>query len=79
MGMKIFTECTLDSCMSFSSHHSEPDTPETPGMDSYKGQIMHSHAYREAGPFVGQMVLVIGAGPSALDIALEVSKASEKV
>jgi dimethylaniline monooxygenase (N-oxide forming) len=61
------------------SHHSEPDIPELPGNESFRGQIMHSHAYREAKPFTGQSVLVVGAGPSALDIALEVSKEAERV
>jgi cation diffusion facilitator CzcD-associated flavoprotein CzcO len=61
------------------SHHSEPDIPELPGKDSFQGNIMHSHAYREAKPFKGQRVLVVGAGPSALDIALELSKEAERV
>jgi cation diffusion facilitator CzcD-associated flavoprotein CzcO len=61
------------------SHHSEPDIPELPGKDTFRGEIMHSHAYREAKPFTGQRVLVVGAGPSALDIALELSKEAEQV
>jgi len=61
------------------SHHSEPDIPELPVKDNFWGEIMHSHAYREAKPFKGQRVLVVGAGPSALDIALEVSKEAERV
>lgn len=63
----------------FYSHHSEPDIPELPGKESFRGKIMHSHAYREAKPFAGQRVMVVGAGPSALDIALEVSKLAERV
>ncbi|CAB3388769.1 Hypothetical predicted protein [Cloeon dipterum] len=60
-------------------HHSEPVIPEIEGKQEFDGFIMHSHAYRESCPFKGQRVLVVGAGPSGLDIALEVSKVALRV
>jgi cation diffusion facilitator CzcD-associated flavoprotein CzcO len=49
------------------------------GVGDFQGRVMHSHDYREPASFEGQRVLVVGAGPSGLDIALEVSKVAETV
>lgn len=40
---------------------------------------MHSHDYRVPEVFSGKNVLVIGAGPSGMDIALEISYVAKKV
>ncbi|KAK7040644.1 hypothetical protein SK128_018644, partial [Halocaridina rubra] len=40
---------------------------------------MHSHDYREASPFAGKRVMVLGAGASGLDISLELSAVAEHV
>lgn len=40
---------------------------------------MHSHDYRVPEIFTGKRVLVIGAGPSGMDIALELTSVSKKV
>jgi len=45
--------------------------PDWPGLDSYPGPLIHSTAYRNAEPFRGQRVLVVGAGNSAAEIAAE--------
>ena len=54
-------------------HHWEPNVPEYPG--SFSGQSLHSYAYKrpaDLGP-AGARVLVVGAGNSACDIAVEAS------
>lgn len=40
---------------------------------------MHSHTYRCAEPFAGKSVVVLGAGLSGLDIAMELSSVNAKV
>ena len=46
-----------------------PSVPDWPG--SLAGPIVHSAAYREPSPFAGRRVVVVGAGSSAVDIALD--------
>ena len=48
-----------------------PRIPAWPGRDAYRGRLMHSAEYRNAEPFAGRRVLVVGCGSSALDIAVD--------
>jgi cation diffusion facilitator CzcD-associated flavoprotein CzcO len=48
-----------------------PRLPGHPGR--FDGEVLHSHDYRTPGPFAGRRVLVVGAGQSAAEIAVEVS------
>jgi dimethylaniline monooxygenase (N-oxide forming) len=48
-----------------------PKLPDAPG--DFTGQVSHSHDYRKPEPFAGRRVLVVGAGQSAAEIAVEVS------
>lgn len=49
----------------------EPRTPVLPGQDAFTGRVLHSHAYRNAAPFKGQSVLVVGMGNTGAEIALD--------
>ncbi|KAJ2939792.1 hypothetical protein O0L34_g17983 [Tuta absoluta] len=60
-------------------HYNTPFIPDLPGLKTFKGDVMHSHDYRVPDIFSGKRVLVIGAGPSGMDIALEVTSVSKKV
>lgn len=40
---------------------------------------MHSHDYRSAEPLAGKSVVLLGAGLSGLDIAMELSNVDAKV
>ena len=46
-----------------------PHIPEWPGLDTFKGELLHSSTYRNAVPFAGKRVLVVGSGASGMDIA----------
>jgi dimethylaniline monooxygenase (N-oxide forming) len=61
-------------------HHWKPRWPEPPfpGADSYEGEQMHAHHYREPDVLEGRRVLVLGIGNSAVDIAVESSRIAEK-
>lgn len=57
-------------------HHWDPRWPELPGQTT--ATLMHARAYRTPVPFGGRRVLVIGAGQSAVEIALEVSRVAAR-
>jgi hypothetical protein len=47
----------------------EPNVPEFPG--TFTGEILHTNAYKRAGQLAGKRVLIIGAGNSGCDIAVD--------
>lgn len=49
------------------------------GQDLFGGTIEHSHNFRNPEKFKGKRVLVIGAGPSGLDLTLHISSVAEYV
>ncbi len=51
-----------------------PLLPCWPGRDLYRGRLLHSVAYANATPFVGQRVLVVGAGNSGAEIATDLAE-----
>ena len=57
-------------------HHRAPFTPVLAG--TFAGRTLHSRDYRRPGDVTGR-VLVVGAGNSAADIALEVARAGHLV
>jgi cation diffusion facilitator CzcD-associated flavoprotein CzcO len=46
-----------------------PFLPDWPEVASFRGEVLHSSAYRNPTPFVGKRVLVAGAGSSGMEIA----------
>ena len=52
-------------------HSNVPYLPDWPG--SFGGAIVHSAEYRNAAPFVGRRVLVVGAGNSGAEIAVDLA------
>jgi putative flavoprotein involved in K+ transport len=48
-----------------------PDLPIWPGAAGYPGELLHASAYRNAEPYVGKDVLVVGAGNTGAEIALD--------
>jgi cation diffusion facilitator CzcD-associated flavoprotein CzcO len=63
---------TFDSVLVCSGHHREPSLPALPG--TFTGDVVHSSAYKRAEPYHGRRVLVVGAGNSAADIAVDVAR-----
>ncbi|UYV84898.1 hypothetical protein LAZ67_X003904, partial [Cordylochernes scorpioides] len=63
----------------FCRRYSCPYMPEIPGLDSFEGIVMHSHDYRHPDPFTDLKVIVLGAGPSGVDIAIELSRVANEV
>jgi hypothetical protein len=59
-----------------SGHHRQPFVPDYPG--TFTGPIIHSAAYKRPDAFRGQRVLVVGAGNSAADIAVDISRVASE-
>lgn len=51
-----------------------PNQPKFENQKSFKGDILHSRAYRNAEPFKGKKVLVIGMGNTGAELALDLSE-----
>ncbi|MEM5316839.1 NAD(P)/FAD-dependent oxidoreductase [Paraburkholderia sp. JHI869] len=47
----------------------KPLIPDLPGLEEYRGQVMHSHDYKSGEAWKGKSVLVVGAGNTAHDVA----------
>jgi dimethylaniline monooxygenase (N-oxide forming) len=73
------SSAVYEAVMVANGHHWNPKYPEPPfpGQDSFAGEQVHSHHYREPDErFIDKNVLVLGIGNSATDIAVETSRVS---
>ncbi|CAH0728413.1 unnamed protein product, partial [Brenthis ino] len=57
----------------------KPNIPKFPGLETFKGSIIHSHDYKEPERYQNRRVLLIGAGPSGLDLALHLSNSTARL
>ncbi|MER6182503.1 NAD(P)/FAD-dependent oxidoreductase [Streptomyces sp. NPDC001652] len=48
-----------------------PMVPDWPGLTSYAGELVHAADYRNAEPYAGRDVLVVGAGNTGAEIAVD--------
>ncbi|XP_077996821.1 dimethylaniline monooxygenase [N-oxide-forming] 2-like [Glandiceps talaboti] len=59
----------------FSKQH----MPEYPGLDNFKGIKIHANEYRDAWPYRGKKVLVVGASHTAGDIGCDIARNNAEV
>ena len=52
-----------------------PVSPKFENQNAYSGDLRHSKAYRNAEPYVGKRVLVVGTGNSGAEISIELVEA----
>lgn len=52
--------------------------PDWPGIDSYTGDLTHSGNYKNADPYVGKDVLVVGTGNSGAEICVDLIESGAK-
>lgn len=60
-------------------NYSNPAVPQVPGIEKFCGMKIHSHDYRDSSVFKGKSTVVIGCGPSGLDISFDIAKVADKV
>ncbi len=51
-----------------------PVPPAWPGVETFRGELLHASAYRDAGPYRGRDVLVVGAGNTGAEIAVDLTE-----
>ncbi|XP_028804170.1 probable indole-3-pyruvate monooxygenase YUCCA10 [Neltuma alba] len=56
-----------------SGETAEPRVPETEGLDTFKGKVLHSTGYKNGEQFKDERVLVVGSGNSGMEIALDLA------
>ncbi|XP_049788398.1 uncharacterized protein LOC126191537 [Schistocerca cancellata] len=69
----------FDAVMVCNGHYFLPFVPSLPGSEKFRGRQMHSHDYRVPSLFKGRRVVVVGAGPSGMDLTLDISSQAELV
>lgn len=70
------TENTFDVLVVSNGHHFNPRYPNYKG--KFEGEFIHSHCFKNNKPFEGKRVLVIGAGNSGCDAAVEVCRLAKR-
>jgi trimethylamine monooxygenase len=68
----------FDHVICCSGHFSTPNVPHFPGLDTFNGQCMHAHDFRDAALYAGKNVMVIGSSYSAEDIGSQLWKYGAK-
>ena len=51
-----------------------PVLPEWPGRDQFAGELIHASKYRNGRPYAGKDVLVVGAGNTGAELAVDLSE-----
>ncbi|KAK4353987.1 hypothetical protein RND71_026181 [Anisodus tanguticus] len=69
----------FDSVVICNGHYTIPRVANIPGINNWPGKQIHSHNYRVPEPFNDQIVVVIGDGPSGLDISQDIATVAKQV
>ncbi len=65
----------VPAVISATGRFDNPITPAIDGLhDAYEGEVLHAHDYLGPEPFAGKRVMVVGNGPSGVDIAPELGR-----
>lgn len=52
-------------------HNHTPELPQWPGTAEFTGELLHASEYRNARPYLGKHVLVVGSGNTGAEIAMD--------
>ncbi|XP_012808849.2 flavin-containing monooxygenase FMO GS-OX-like 4 isoform X2 [Xenopus tropicalis] len=69
----------FEAVMVCAGHYSKPYIPDIAGMETFQGQVLHSHVYRYPEVFSSRSVVLLGSGPSGVDIAMELASYAKEV
>ena len=69
----------FDAVMVCNGHYAVPHLPAISNMGKFKGEIVHSHSYRTPQPYANKTIVVLGAGPSATDISIDLTSCAKHV
>lgn len=68
-----------DVVMVCNGRYSKPSIPSSCDISKFTGKVLHSHNYRRPEEYANETVLLLGAGPSGLDISLELVDHAKKI
>ncbi|CAM5160866.1 unnamed protein product [Natator depressus] len=71
----------FDAILVCTGHHIDPYLPLEcfPGVEKFKGKIMHSREYKYPEEFRDKRIVVVGLGNSGVDISLDLSHTTKQV
>ncbi|XP_005103654.1 flavin-containing monooxygenase FMO GS-OX-like 4 [Aplysia californica] len=69
----------FDAVLVCNGHYAIPMIPDIPGKETFVGQVVHSHNYREPNVYKDRTVVILGANASGQDIALELASVAKEV
>ncbi|XP_052169062.1 flavin-containing monooxygenase FMO GS-OX-like 4 [Oryza glaberrima] len=78
-GRREEEEEVYDAIVVCNGHYTEPRVAHIPGVEAWPGKQMHSHNYRVPEPFHDQVVIIIGASASAVDISRDLAGVAKEV
>ncbi|MGW0766692.1 flavin-containing monooxygenase [Streptomyces sp. NPDC002676] len=64
-------ELTGSAVVVATGYNHTPRVPDWPGREGYDGEFLHAGAYRNAEPYAGRDVLVVGVGNTGAEIAVD--------
>ena len=70
---------SFDAIAVCSGLYYEPKLPNIPGEDNFYGTIIHAQNYKEPSIFTDKKVVIVGNGPSGVDIAVAASYIAKNV
>ncbi|CAG9859117.1 unnamed protein product [Phyllotreta striolata] len=70
---------TFDAVFVCVGNYKTPFLPAFKGVETFRGATIHSHSFRKTAPFADKRVLIVGSGPSGLDIARLINTVAKKV
>ena len=68
------TKLTARALIAAAGGFGRPHIPDLPGAADFTGRMVHVARYRSPAPFAGQRVVVVGAGNSAVQVAVELAE-----
>jgi thioredoxin reductase len=58
-------------------HNWSPKVPAYPGQDTFEGELLHAADYKRADQLAGKRVVIVGAGNTGCDLAVEAAQRAE--
>ncbi|WNI15944.1 flavin-containing monooxygenase [Actinacidiphila sp. ITFR-21] len=55
-------------------HNHTPYIPDWPGRNTFPGDLLHASGYRNAAPYAGRDVLVVGVGNTGAEVAVDLAE-----
>ncbi|CAH1781362.1 unnamed protein product [Owenia fusiformis] len=68
-----------DAVLICTGHHADINIPKMPGLENFKGRIIHSHDYKDLRGYEDKNIVIVGIGNSGGDAAVELSRVAKQV